>query len=237
LAKHVDDTRVIRDNIINTPSLLQRAIAECLGTFVLVSAGCGAIVVNSITGALTHVGVALSFGLAVGLMVAALGPISGAQLNPAVTFGLALSGHLRWRDAPVYMIAQLIGAVAGAVTLWLLFGNVAHLGSTTPSGSAFQSVGVELLLTAILMFVIMVVGTDKQVSSRQAALFIGGAVALDALWGGPISGASMNPARSFGPALISGLWTSHWVYWVGPVLGASVGALLYRWLYKPTAHK
>jgi aquaporin NIP len=168
-------------------------------------------------------------------MVAALGPISGAQFNPAVTFGLALTGHMRWREVPVYIVAQLIGAMGGAAILWLLFGNVAHLGATIPSGSALQSAGLELLLTAILMFVIMVVGTDKQVSSRQVALFIGGAVALDALWGGPISGASMNPARSFGPALVSGLWTHHWVYWVGPVLGASVGALLYRWLYKPTA--
>lgn len=168
-------------------------------------------------------------------MVAALGPISGAQLNPAVTFGLALANHMRWREVPLYIVAQLMGAISGAAILWVLFGNVAHLGATIPSGSDLQSAGLESLLTAVLMFVIMAVGTDKQINSRQAAIFIGGAVALDALWGGPISGASMNPARSFGPALVSGVWTLHWVYWVGPVLGASVGALLHHWLYKPTA--
>jgi len=212
---------------------LQRAGAELVGTYALVTAGCGAIMVNAQTGALTHLGIALTFGLIIMVMIAATGHISGAHFNPAVTLAFALTRHFRWRDVPWYIGGQLIGAVAGALTLRLLFGSVAHLGTTLPQHGAGQAFGLEVLLTAVLMFVIIAVATDTRAVGQLAALAIGGTVALDALWGGPVSGASMNPARSFGPALVAGVWSAQWVYWVGPIIGASLGALLYQWLRAP----
>jgi glycerol uptake facilitator-like aquaporin len=134
---------------------------------------------------------------------------------------------------PAYLLGQLVGAVAGALTLWALFGPVANLGATLPSGDSGQSFLLEILLTAVLMFVIMAVATDTRAVGELAALAIGFTVALNALWGGPISGASMNPARSFGPALISGVWQAQWVYWLGPLIGAVAGALVYQWVRVP----
>lgn len=188
------------------PSLGRRAGAELFGAYALVAAGCGAIVVNDLTGALGHVGVALTFGLVVAVMVAGTGHLSGAHLNPAVTVAFALTRHFPWREVPTYIGAQLAGATAGALTLLFLFGNTANLGATVPAGTAWQSLLLEVLLTASLMFVITAVATDTRAVGELAALAIGFTVLANALWGGPISGASMNPARSFGPALISGAW-------------------------------
>lgn len=210
--------------------LLRRAGAELVGTYALVTAGCGAIIVNATTGALTHLGVALTFGLIITVMIAAAGHLSGAHFNPAVTWAFALTRHFPWRELPIYIGAQTLGAVGGALTLRVLFGPVADLGATLPSGGAVQALGLEILLSAILMFVIMAVATDTRAVGQLAAITIGATVALDALWGGPISGASMNPARSFGPALIADAWRDHWVYWLGPLLGTSAGALLYQLL-------
>ncbi len=215
------------------PSLLRRAGAELVGTFALVTAGCGAIVVDSIGGALTHTGVALTFGLIIMVMISATGHLSGAHFNPAVTIAFALTRHFAWRDVPVYVGSQLLGATAGALTLRALFGQTANLGATLPGGSALQSFGLEILLTAVLMFVIISVATDTRAVGQMAALAIGGTVALDALWGGPISGASMNPARSLGPALIAGVWRDQWVYVVAPVVGAALGAFGYQALRAP----
>ena len=216
-----------------TISPLRRATAELVGTYALVTAGCGAIIVNTTSGAVTHLGVALTFGLSVMVMIAATGHLSGAHFNPAVTLAFALTRHFPWRDVPLYIGAQLLGAVGGALTLRALFGSVANLGATLPAGGPFQSFGLEILLTAVLMFVIISVATDTRAVGQLAALAIGATVALDALWGGPISGASMNPARSFGPALIAGVWRNHWVYWLGPLLGAALGACLYQLLRTP----
>lgn len=213
--------------------LLRRAGAELIGTYALVTAGCGAIVVNGQTGALGHVGVALTFGLIIMVMIAAVGHISGAHFNPAVTIAFALIRRLPWRTTPVYIAAQLAGAVLAAWTLYGMFGNQAMLGATAPAGSAWQSLGLEVLLSGVLMFVITAVATDAEAAGSLAAIAIGGTVALDALWGGPISGASMNPARSFGPALVAGAWEAHWVYWVGPLVGAALGALAYQWVRAP----
>ncbi|GAB4208569.1 MAG: aquaporin [Roseiflexaceae bacterium] len=215
------------------PSLLRRGVAELVGTYALVLAGCGAIVVNSSTGALGHLGVALTFGLVVMVLIVALGHLSGAHFNPAVTLAFALIRHFPLREVPAYIGAQLLGASAAGFTLQALFGMVANLGATLPSGSAGQSLLLELLLTAALMLVITSVATDTRAVGQMAAIAIGATVALDALWGGPISGASMNPARSFGPALVAGAWRDHWVYWLGPVLGALIGAGLYQWLRAP----
>lgn len=216
-----------------TTSLLRRTIAEGIGTYAIVTAGCGAIVVNTMTNSLTHVGVALTFGLIVTVMIAATGHLSGAHFNPAVTVAFALTRHFPWREVPFYAIGQLLGALLGAGTLHVLFGSIAHLGVTLPVGSSLQSFGLEVLLTAVLMFVIISVATDTRAVGQLAALAIGATVALDALWGGPISGASMNPARSFGPALVTGIWDEQWVYWLGPLVGAGLGAIVYQGLRTP----
>ncbi len=208
--------------------LLRRMGAELLGTYALVTTGCGAIVVNSQTGALSHVGVALAFGLIITVMIAATGHLSGAHFNPAVTLALGFIRRFPWREVPLYMSAQLLGAILGALTLRLLFGPTANLGATLPQGDPIQSLGLEFLMTAGLMFVITAVSTDPRVPTPLAALAIGATVALGALWGGPISGASMNPARSFGPAVVAGAWSYHWIYWLGPIIGAVFGALTYQ---------
>jgi aquaporin NIP len=209
-------------------SLLRRASAELIGTYALVTAGCGAIMVNAQTQALGHVGIALTFGLIILVMIAAIGHISGAHFNPAVTIAFALTRHFPWRDVLFYVAGQLIGALLGAITLRLLIGDIAYLGATIPSGSIWQSFGLEVLLTAVLMFVIISVATDTRAVGAPAAIAIGFTVALDALWGGPISGASMNPARSFTPALVAGIWTDQWVYWLASIIGASIGSMLYQ---------
>jgi MIP family channel proteins len=218
---------------MGSPSLAQRAAAECVGALVLVTAGCGAIVVNHATGALGHGGVAASFGLVILVMIAAVGHLSGAHFNPAVTIAFALTRHFAWREVPAYVAAQLAGAVAGASILRAAFGLEADLGATLPAGSSLQAAGIEAFLTAVLMFVIVAVATDTRAVGELAAVAIGGTVALDALWGGPVTGASMNPARSFGPALVAGAWRAHWVYWVGPLAGAALGAALYQGLRAP----
>ncbi len=219
--------------LLLSTSLLRRAGAELIGTYALVTAGCGAIVVNAATGAVTHLGVACTFGLIIMVMIAAMGHLSGAHFNPSVTCAFALTRHFPWRDVPWYVGGQLAGAIGGALTLRTLFGPVANLGATVPRGSALQAFGLEALLTAVLMLVIIAVATDTRAVGQLAALAIGATVALDALWGGPISGASMNPARSFGPALVAGVWRDQWVYWLGPISGAGVGALIYQWLRVP----
>lgn len=213
-------------------TLLQRVGAECIGTYALVTAGCGAIIVNTQTQALTHIGVAMTFGLVIMVMIAATGHISGAHFNPAVTFAFALTRHFPWREVAAYIVGQLLGALAAALTLLVLFGNVAYLGATLPSGSLWQSFGLEILLTAFLMFVIISVATDTQAVGELAAVAIGATVALDALFGGPISGASMNPARSLAPALVSGEWVNQWIYVIAPMIGASLGAIVYQMIRK-----
>jgi aquaporin NIP len=208
--------------------ILRRAGAELIGTYVLVAAGCGAIMVNAQTGALSHIGVALSFGLALMVMIAAVGHISGGHFNPAVTIAFALTRHLSWRDVPFYLGGQLLGALLAALTLRLILGDAAGLGTTMPAGSVMQAFALEVLLTAVLMFVIISVATDARAAGQIAAIAIGMTVTLGALWGGPISGASMNPARSLAPALVAGIWDNQWIYLLAPVIGAALGALLYE---------
>ena len=202
--------------------------AEFVGTFALVFAGAGAIMVDAKTGALGHVGVAFSFGLVIMAMIYAVGHISGAHFNGAVTFAFALSRHFPWSRAAAYWAAQLAGAIVAAALLRGSLGDIAHVGATLPSGSQAQSFLWELVLSFFLMFVIMAVATDTRAVGEAAAIAIGGTVGLDAMFGGPISGASMNPMRSAGPALVSGDLHALWLYVVAPVLGASLGALAYQ---------
>jgi MIP family channel proteins len=204
--------------------------AEAIGTFALVFAGAGAVMVDAKTHALGHVGVAISFGLVIMAMIYAVGHVSGAHFNGAVTFAFALTRHFPWSRALAYWCAQLLGALVAAALLRGSLGNIAHVGATLPSGSQAQSFLWELVMSAFLMFVIMAVATDTRAVGEAAAIAIGGTIGLDAMFGGPISGASMNPMRSLGPALVSGELHALWLYLVAPVIGASLGALAYQFV-------
>jgi aquaporin NIP len=212
------------------PDIARRAATEGLAAFALVFAGCGAIVANAHShGDLGVVGIALVFGLVIMVMVYATGHLSGAHINPAVTVAFTVTRHFPARDAVAYIAAQLAGATAGALLLLAIWtGQPANLGATLPSVGTGSALLYEIVLTAFLMFVIMAVATDTRAVGAAAAIAIGGTVGLDALFGGPVTGASMNPARSFGPALAAGEWTSFWIYVVGPVVGAAAGAMAYQ---------
>ena len=175
--------------------LLRRTGAECIGVFFLVLAACGSVMIGKTTGAFGYMGMAFSPGLVVMVMVAATGHLSMAHLNPAVTLAFALTGHFPWREVSFYIVGQLFAAALGAAVLRLLFGNVSTLGANLPTRPIVQSLVMEVLVTALLMFVIVAVATDRRALGLPAGLAIGGAVALNVLWAGPISGASMNPAR------------------------------------------
>ncbi|HEV2815364.1 MAG TPA: MIP family channel protein [Solirubrobacteraceae bacterium] len=212
------------------PSLARRALAEGLAAFVLVFAGCGAIVTDAVRdGALGAVGVALVFGLVIMVMVYATGHLSGAHINPAVTIAFTLTRHFAARDAVAYVGAQVAGATLAALVLLAAWSDQpANLGATVPSVGTGTALLYEAVMTAVLMFVIMAVATDVRAVGAAAAIAIGGTIGLDALFGGPLTGASMNPARSFGPALVAGELEDLWIYVVGPIAGAAAGALAYQ---------
>jgi aquaporin NIP len=213
-----------------TRPLARMLAAEFVGTFALVFAGCGAVMVDAKTHELGHVGVALSFGLVIMVMIYAVGHISGAHFNAAVTFAFALSRHFPWPRALGYWAAQLLGALTAAAILRGSLGDIADVGASLPSGSQGQSFLWELVLSFFLMFVIMAVATDTRAVGEAAAIAIGGTIGLDAMFGGPISGASMNPTRSLAPALVSGNLHALWLYILAPILGASLGALTYQFV-------
>jgi aquaporin NIP len=210
--------------------LARALVAEAIGTFALVFAGCGAIMVDAKTHELGHVGVAITFGLVIMFGVYAVGHISGAHFNPAVTFAFALTRHFPWPRAAAYWGAQLVGALVAALLLRASLGDVAHVGATLPSGSVGQSFLWELVMSAFLMFVILAVATDTRAVGEAAAIAIGGTIGMDAMFGGPVSGASMNPMRSLAPALVSGDLHAVWVYILAPVAGASIGGLAYQFV-------
>jgi aquaporin NIP len=215
---------------VSRPDLARRAAAEGLAAFALVFAGCGAVIANATYGgSLGTVGVALVFGLVIMAMVYATGHLSGAHINPAVTAAFTVTRHFPLREALAYIGAQCLGAVLGALLLLATWTDKpAHLGATVPSVSTGSALVYEAVLTAFLMFVIVAVATDTRAVGAAAAIAIGGTVGLDALFGGPVTGASMNPARSLGPAVAAGEWHQFWIYVVGPLLGASIGALAYQ---------
>jgi aquaporin Z len=195
-------------------------LAELIGTFCLVFAGTGAIVASQATGAPNHVGVALTFGLVVLAMILAVGPISGAHLNPAVTVAFAASGQTPWTTVPPYILSQCLGAVLASLAVAWLFPPSDTLGATLPLVDLGRAFVLEALLTAILMLTILRVATCGKEAGTYAAFAVGSVVALEALFAGPITGASMNPARSLGPALVSGHLESLWLYLLAPTLGA-----------------
>lgn len=212
-----------------------KLLAEVVGTYCLVFVGTGAVVVDQVAGGrLGGLGISLVFGLIVLAMIYAIGHISGAHMNPAVTIGFCAAGRHPLGEVAPYALAQLLGAVTASLTLKLMFlGQATTLGTTLPAGSELQSFVLELIMTAILMFTVMGVATDDRAEGSMAGIAIGGVVTLEALFGGPISGASMNPARSFAPALVSGDFSHHWVYWAAPVIGAVLGTGLYGLIQKP----
>jgi aquaporin NIP len=211
-------------------SLGRRALAEGIAAFALVFAGAGAIVANAeYGGALGTVGIAFVFGLVVMVMVYATGHLSGAHINPAVTVAFTLSRHFPPREAVAYIAAQCAGAIAAALALLAIWpSQPAQLGATIPSVGMGSALVYEALLSAFLMFVIMAVATDTRAAGAAAAIAIGGTIGLDALVGGPVTGASMNPARSLGPALAAWEWRDFWIYLVGPIGGTALGGLAYQ---------
>jgi aquaporin Z len=200
---------------------MKRLLAEAFGTFALVFAGTGAIVIDAAAnGVIGHAGIALTFGLIVLAMIYTFGDVSGAHLNPAVTIAFAAAGRFPWRDIGGYIFAQVSGALAASSLLSFLFGNGAGLGATLPAGSDTQSFVLEVVLTAVLMLVILSVSTGAKEKGTTAGIAIGSVIALEAMFAGPICGASMNPARSLAPAFISGQLAHLWIYLTAPVAGA-----------------
>jgi aquaporin NIP len=203
-------------------------LAEALGTFALVLAGAGAVMTSAATGAPDHTGVALTFGLVVMACIYIFGGVSGAHINPAVTLALAVTGYFPWTRVAPYVAAQCAGAITAAVALREILGPVASVGATLPTAGIWQSFGLEVLLSGFLMLAVMAVVSGSEEQRRFSGIIIGGVVALEAMWAGPLTGASMNPARSLGPAVVSGELGSLWIYLTAPVVGAIVAAVLYQ---------
>jgi aquaporin NIP len=202
-------------------------VAEFLGTFGLVFAGTGAIVINSVSqGTITHAGIALTFGLVVLAMIYTFGDVSGAHLNPAVTIGFAIARRFGWNEVLPYIAAQCSGAFAASALLRLLFPSHATLGATIPAGATWQSFVLEVVLTLVLMLVILSVSTGAKEKGITAGIAIGAVIGLEAMFAGPICGASMNPVRSLAPAVVSGKLTELWIYLAAPVLGAALAVPL-----------
>jgi aquaporin Z len=210
--------------------MLKKSVAEIVGTFALVFCGTGAMVIDKETGAVSHVGVAITFGLIVMSMIYALGDISGAHLNPAVSIAFVLAGRLPVKNLVFYIVSQLAGALLASGILKIMFPGNESLGATIPAGSAMQSFILELILTFLLMLVIINVATGSKEQGLFAGIAIGSVVLLEAMFAGPICGASMNPARSIGPAVISGHTEHLWVYIVAPVVGAALSIPLGQYL-------
>lgn len=213
---------------------MKRLVAEFLGTFSLVFAGTGAIVINEVSGgAITHVGIALTFGLIVLAMIYSYGDISGAHFNPAVTIGFWLARRFPGAEVLPYLGSQVLGGIAASACLRLLFPGNKLLGATLPAGSETQSFVLETILTFILMQTILNVSTGAKEKGITAGIAVGALIGLEALFAGPICGASMNPVRSFAPALVSGHFDHLWLYLTAPVLGAALATLACRCVREP----
>jgi MIP family channel proteins len=208
--------------------LARRTLAEAAGTFILVFGGTAAVAVNARSdGELGHLGVSLVFGLAIAAGVFTLRQVSGAHFNPAISVAMAAIGRFRPPEIPVYVAAQLAAAITASLLVKAVFGDDGDLGVTAPDIELWRAFIIEAALTGVLAFVIARVAAEPALPAVQAAIAIGGAVVLGALVGGPVTGGSMNPARSFGPALVALDFADHWLYWLAPIAGGTAGALLY----------
>lgn len=219
---------------MNSGAHLRKLAAEAFGAFALVFAGTGAIVINDVShGAITHVGIALTFGLIVLAMIYALGDVSGAHLNPAVTIGFYVARRFEGRLVLPYMVSQTAGALTASALLRMLFWDHANLGATLPKGSDLQSFVLEIALTLILMFVILSVSSGAKKKGLLAGVAIGSVITLEALFAGPISGASMNPARSLAPSLVSMHFEGLWIYLIAPIIGAIISVFICQCVQEP----
>ena len=209
---------------------MKKYIAELIGTFALVFCGTGAIVINQQTnGQVGHIGIAITFGLIVTAMIYAFGDKSGAHLNPAVTIAFSLANRFPKKEIFPYIVSQIMGAFIASALLKLLFPDNINLGATIPAGSNMQSFVLEIILTFILMLVILFTSQGSKETGTMAGLAIGGVVLLEAMFAGPICGASMNPARSLSPAIVSGNIATLWIYLTSPVLGATLATFVWRY--------
>ncbi|MCB1215638.1 MAG: MIP family channel protein [Deltaproteobacteria bacterium] len=210
-------------------NFLKQCLAEFIGTFFLVFIGCGAVIVSELYTPLPYLAIPLAFGGVVSVMIYAVGHLSGAHFNPAVTLAFSIARHFPIKRVLGYVLSQVLGALLASFLHAVLLGKTGHSFGTTsfsiPTSLAF---GLELILSFLLMFVIISVATDTRAKGEMAGLAIGSTVAIAAIFAGPLTGASMNPARSLGPALISGHWEGMWLYLVAPFLGAIAGALVYE---------
>lgn len=218
--------------MMDQPALSRRLCAEAFGTFCLVFAGTGAVIVDEVTGgAVTHVGVSLTFGLVVMALVYALGKSSGCHINPAVTLGLCAAGRFNRTLVMPYIASQCAGAFLASCTLRVLFPESSTLGATIPAGGDFQSLALEFVLALILMFVILSITFGASAEKPLAGIAIGGVIGFEALFAGPISGASMNPARSLAPAVVAMQLDHVWIYVVAPIAGALASVPLCRCIH------
>ncbi|XP_004309391.1 PREDICTED: nodulin-26-like [Fragaria vesca subsp. vesca] len=217
------------DGFLSVP-FMQKVIAEVLGTYFLIFAGCGSVIVNLSTDKLVSFpGISITWGLTVMVMVYSVGHISGAHFNPAVTLAFAITHRFPWKEVPAYIIAQVLGSTLASGTLRLLFQHSQdHFAGTDPSGSNLQAFVLEFIITFYLMFVVSGVATDSRAVGELAGLAVGSTVLLNVMFAGPITGASMNPARSLGPAIVWSHYKGLWIYLVSPILGALCGALVYN---------
>jgi MIP family channel proteins len=210
--------------------LSRRALAEAIGTYFLVVVGTGAVAADAASGgSLGALGVAIAFGAVIAAMIYAVGHVSGAHFNPAVTLGLWSVGRFPTGSIPTYVLAQCLGAIAGSLTVAAIFGGQV-LGTTTPAIGLTDAFLVEVVLSFALLFVIIAVATDHRVVGGTAGLAVGLVVTFGSLMGGSSTGASMNPARSLGPAVVAGEWAAHWLYWAAPIVGMLVAARAYEFV-------
>lgn len=215
-------------SVMPSTKFVKKVGAEIIGTFFLMIAGCGSVVVDKKSdGSITHLGVSLVWGMVVMIMIYSVGHISGAHFNPAVTLAFATTRKFPLINIPGYIGAQVCASIGAAYVLRLLFGEVAHMAATVPTGSDMQSFVLEIFITFLLMFVVSAVATDTKAVGEMAGLAVVTTIAMNVLIAGPISGASMNPARSIGSAIAGNKYTSFWIYMVAPIVGAIAGALSY----------
>ncbi len=211
-------------------TLQQKCLAEMFGTYCLVFAGTGAVIVNDLYGAVSHLGIGMTFGLVVIAMIYAIGEVSGAHINPAVTIAFGLANRFKPSHIAPYIVAQVSGALLASLTLKMLFFEHQKLGATLPVGTWYQAFVLEFILTAILMFVILRVSSGSRETGMMAGVAVGATVALEAIFAGPVSGASMNPARSIGPAVASMTFDWLWIYLVATTAGAAFAVVIDRQL-------
>jgi MIP family channel proteins len=234
-----EQARGLYGSQIDSSNLMGSAVAELIGTFILIYTGCAVAVAAILQrptagpGIYDSLAVALAFGLALVVIVAAIGHVSGAHVNPAITLALAVTKKFSWQYVPIYLGAQLVGALLGAVAVWITYGSAAReaasLAATFPTEGVgdLQALLAEILVTFILVFVIISVATDERAPAGVAPLAVGFALACGVFIAGPITGGSLNPVRTLGPMIVAGQFTAVWVYIVGPIIGAVLAALLY----------